>query len=83
MVFVIDAKTNKRMDKADQILELCIKNDERLKTLFNSVNRIDKHLEKLNGKVAEHEKFKIQIKSFWVVISILTPLAFGFILNII
>mgnify|MGYP003650321727 CR=1 FL=1 len=70
------------MNKTDQILELCIKNDERLKTLFNSVNKIEIHLDKLNGKVAEHEKFKIQIKSAWIVITILTPLAFGFILKV-
>jgi len=81
MAFVMIVK--RKMNKADQILELAVKNDERVKTLFNSITKIENHLEKLNGKVAEHEKFKIQIKSYWIVISVLTPVAITLFLQMI
>lgn len=71
------------MKNSDEILEIVIRSEERLKTIFNRVNKIENHLAQLNGKVAEHEKFKIQIKSYWVVISILTPLAVTLILQMI
>ena len=81
MVFAMIVK--KKMNKTEQILELAVKNDERVKTLFNYITRIENHLEKLNGKVAEHEKFKIQIKSYWIVISVLTPIAITLVLQMI
>ena len=71
------------MKNSDEILEIVVRSEERLKTIFNRVNKIENHLADLNGKVAEHEKFKIQIKSYWIVISILTPLAISFILKMI
>jgi len=71
------------MKNSDEILEIVVRSEERLKTIFNRVNKIENHLSELNGKVAEHEKFKIQIKSYWIVISILTPLAISFILKMI
>jgi|TARA_R100000482_G_C5082795_1_gene126951 hypothetical protein len=69
------------MKNSDEILEICIRSEERLKTIFNRVNRIEGHLSTLNGKVAEHEKFKIQIKSYWIVISVLTPLLITLFIN--
>lgn len=71
------------MKNSDEILEILIRSEERLKTIFNRVNRIEEHLATLNGKVAEHEKFKIQIKSYWIVISVLTPLAVTIFLQMI
>ena len=71
------------MKNTDEILEIVIRSEERLKTIFNRVNKIESHLADLNGKVAEHEKFKIQIKSYWIVISVVTPLVVTFILNMI
>tara|TARA_Y100000592_G_scaffold50078_1_gene79345 strand:- start:40548 stop:40763 length:216 start_codon:yes stop_codon:yes gene_type:complete len=69
------------MKNVDEILEIVIRSEERLKTIFNRVNKIEKHLSDLNGKVAEHEKFKIQIKSYWIVISVLTPLLITLLIN--
>ena len=71
------------MKNSEEILEILIRSEERLKTIFNRVNRIEEHLATLNGKVAEHEKFKIQIKSYWIVISVLTPLAVTIFLQMI
>jgi len=34
---------------------MMVKFDERQKTIFNMLARVEKHLEKLNGKVANHE----------------------------
>lgn len=76
-------KKKKEMKNADEILEIVIRSEERLKTIFNRVNKIEQHLSDLNGKVAEHEKFKIQIKSYWIVISVLTPLAVTIFLQMI
>ena len=71
------------MKNSEEILEILIRSEERLKTIFNRVNKIEEHLATLNGKVAEHEKFKIQIKSYWIVISVLTPLAVTIFLQMI
>ena len=71
------------MKNSEEILEILIRSEERLKTIFNRVNRIENHLSELNGKVNELEKFKIQIKSYWMLISVLTPLVITFILKMI
>ncbi len=71
------------MKNSEEILEILIRSEERLKTIFNRVNRIENHLSELNGKVNDLEKFKIQIKSYWMLISVLTPLVITFILKII
>ena len=71
------------MKNSEEILEILIRSEERLKTIFNRVNRIENHLSVLNGKVNELEKFKIQIKSYWMLISVLTPLVITFILKMI
>ena len=54
------------MKNSEEILEILIRSEERLKTIFNRVNRIENHLSELNGKVNDLEKFKIQIKSYWM-----------------
>jgi hypothetical protein len=71
------------MKNSEEILEILIRSEERLKTIFNRVNRIENHLSELNGKVNDLEKFKIQIKSYWMLISVLTPLVITFILKMI
>tara|TARA_R100000329_G_scaffold75871_1_gene65486 strand:- start:13046 stop:13261 length:216 start_codon:yes stop_codon:yes gene_type:complete len=71
------------LKNSDEILEIVVRSEERLKTIFNRVNKIENHLSELNGKVNELEKFKIQIKSYWMLISVLTPLVITFILKMI
>jgi len=67
----------------EEILEILIRSEERLKTIFNRVDKIEKQLCILNSKVSDLEKFKIQIKSYWMLISVLTPLVITFILKMI
>jgi hypothetical protein len=43
-----------KMDNKD-IYQLLVKHDERLKNVYSGLGRIEKHLEKLNGKVDRHE----------------------------
>ena len=46
----------------DEVLQLLTKVDTRQEEIFHRVGRIEKHLDRLNGKVAEHEK---KITSLW------------------
>ena len=52
-------KTN---EYRDEVLQLLTKVDTRQEEIFHRVGRIEKHLDRLNGKVAEHEK---KITSLW------------------
>ena len=46
----------------DEMMNLLIKVDTRQEELYHRIGRIEVHLERLNGKVAEHEK---KITSLW------------------
>jgi len=69
------------MDNKD-LYGILVKHDERLKNIYSTLNRMDNHLEKLNGKVDSHEKSiaKMQvlglmgIVSFPVIVNILMRL---------
>tara|TARA_R100000742_G_C4254424_1_gene72467 strand:+ start:104 stop:319 length:216 start_codon:yes stop_codon:yes gene_type:complete len=58
---------------------MMVKLDERQKTIFNMLYRVEKHLEKLNGKVANHETqlAKMQV---WGTVAVVS---FPVIVNII
>jgi len=58
---------------------MMVKLDERQKTIFNMLARVEKHLEKLNGKVANHETqlAKMQV---WGTVAVVS---FPVIVNII
>ena len=58
---------------------MMVKLDERQRTIFNMLARVEKHLEKLNGKVASHETqlAKIQV---WGTVSVVS---FPIIVNVI
>jgi tetrahydromethanopterin S-methyltransferase subunit G len=42
------------MDNKD-IYQVLVKHDERLKNIYSTLSRIEKHLDKVNGKVERHE----------------------------
>ena len=67
------------MKETSDIYGMMVKFDERQKTIFNTLIRVEKHLEKLNGKVAEHETHiaKMQV---WGSLALIT---FPLIVNII
>ena len=39
----------------DDLRSHLIRHDERLRNIYSTLNRIEKHLEKLNGRVSRHE----------------------------
>jgi len=45
---------DRKMENKD-IYQLLVKHDERLKNIYSSLGRIEKHLDKLNGKVEKHD----------------------------
>lgn len=57
-----------------EIVRLLTKLNERQMTLFHNVKRIDAHLAKINGKVEEHEKNLVMIKTYGSVALIILPI---------
>ena len=63
----------------DDITRILTRHDERLKNIYSSLGRIEKHLEKLNGKVNKHNADIAQIQT-WGAIALVT---FPIMVNII
>ena len=62
---------------------MMVKFDERQRTIFNMIARIEKHLEKLNGKVAEHEAHIAQMKVWGSVAVFSLPIIVNMIMRIL
>jgi hypothetical protein len=70
------------MDNQD-IRTIYARHDERLRNIYSTLNRIEKHLERLNGKVDRHETdiAKIQV---WGGIALVTfPIIVNTIMRLI
>jgi|TARA_R100001530_G_scaffold116845_1_gene83942 hypothetical protein len=67
------------MSHDEDLFTMMVKFDERQRTIFNMLARVEKHLEKLNGKVSDHDTViaKMQILGTIAVVS------FPIIVNII
>ncbi len=61
------------------IYQLLVKHDERLKNIYSALGRVEKHLDKLNGKVESHEKSIAKMQ----VLGTIGVLSFPVIVNII
>lgn len=57
-----------------EIVKLLTKHNERQITLFNNIKRIESHLARINGKVAEHEKNLVEIKTYGTIALIVLPI---------
>tara|TARA_R110001583_G_scaffold20977_1_gene79991 strand:- start:810 stop:1022 length:213 start_codon:yes stop_codon:yes gene_type:complete len=66
------------MDNND-ITRILTRHDERLKNIYSSLGRIEKHLERLNGKVGRHETDIAKIHT-WGAFAIFT---FPVLINVI
>ena len=63
----------------DDLRTHLIRHDERLRNIYSTLNRIEKHLERLNGKVDRHETdiAKVQVwggvalVSFTIIVNII------------
>ena len=67
----------------EEVIRLLTALHERQKTIFDRIERIDKHLEKLNGKVAEHENSLTAIKTWGTVALVAVPLLINIIIKVI
>tara|TARA_R100000700_G_scaffold27266_1_gene34094 strand:+ start:429 stop:653 length:225 start_codon:yes stop_codon:yes gene_type:complete len=61
-------------DYRNEVTARLVKLDERQVSIFKSLQRIDKHLEALNGKVATHDTTITQIKMFGSLAVFLVPI---------
>ena len=51
----------------DEMMSLLVKVDTRQEEIFHRLKAIDNHLEKLNGKVADHESSLVRIKTIGMI----------------
>ena len=67
----------------EEVIRLLTKLNERQKSIFVHIERIDKHLEKLNGNVAIHEKDLTVIKTWGGVALFAMPIIINLIMQVI
>lgn len=67
----------------EEVIRLLTALHERQKTIFDRVARIDAHLEKLNGKIAEHENTLTTIKIWGGVALFAVPILINIVLKVI
>lgn len=70
------------MDAKD-IYALLVKHDERLKNIYSVLNRVEKHLEKLNGKVENHEKSIAKMQVLGTVAVVGLPIIINIIMRLV
>jgi hypothetical protein len=58
----------------EEVIRLLTRLNERQVSIFKHIERIDKHLEKVNGKVAEHETKLVEIKTWGGVAMFAVPI---------
>ena len=66
----------------EEVIRLLTSLDERQKTIFKHIERIDIHLDKLNGNVAIHEKELTVIKTWGGVALFAMPIIINLIMRI-
>jgi len=71
------------MTQHTEVISYLTKLDERQITIFKRVERIDNHLEKLNGNVAIHEKELTIIKTWGGVALFAMPIIINLIMKAI
>ncbi len=58
----------------EEVIRLLTRLNERQVSIFKHIERIDKHLDKVNGKVAEHEVKLVEIKTWGGVAMFAVPI---------
>jgi len=67
----------------EHVIRLLTKLNERQITIIKHIERIDKHLDKINGKVSEHEKSLVEIRTWGGVAMFAIPIIVNIIMRII
>jgi len=62
---------------------MMVKFDERQRTIFNMLGRVEKHLEKLNGKVADHETALAKMQVMGTIAVVSFPIIVNIIMRIV
>ena len=70
-------------DYREEMKTLLIKVDTRQEEMYHRVSRIEKHLERINGKVAEHEASLIKIKTVGMIAVFIIPLTINVVMRLI
>ena len=65
----------------EKVLSQLSKHGEQLKTLFKETSKIERHLEKINGSVTEHQVDIAKIKTWGSVAVVVVPALIHFILK--
>ena len=60
---------------------MLVKFDERQRTIFNMLGRVEQHLEKLNSKVAEHESTIIELRTIGMIAVIAMPIVVNLVMK--
>lgn len=63
--------------------DLLVQVSTRQEEMIHRVGRIEKHLERINGKVAEHEASLIRIKTIGMVAVFVIPLTINIIMRLV
>jgi len=66
-----------------EIYALLVKHDERLKNIYSVLNRVEKHLEKLNGKVENHERSIAKMQVLGTVAVVGLPIIINVIMRLV
>ena len=66
----------------EEVIRLLTRLNERQVSIFKNIERIDKHLEKVNGKVAEHESRLVEIKTWGGVAMFAIPIIVNLIMKV-
>lgn len=66
-------------DHKQKIFSMLVQLNERQKTIFNRLVAIEKRLDQINGKVAEHEVELTRIMTWGAIVVIVLPLVIHYI----
>ena len=67
----------------DEVIQKLTRVDTRQEEMIYRIGRIEKHLEKLNGHVADHEKALTVVKTWGSVGLVILPLMINMIMRLI
>ena len=65
------------------IYQVLVKHDERLKNIYSALGRIEKHLDKLNGRVTSNEKEIVKFQVWGGVALVTFPIIVNIIMRLI
>jgi len=73
----------KREDFRDEMHSLLVTVSTRQEEMIHRIGRIEKHLERINGRVAEHEASLIKIKTIGMIAIFIIPITVNIIMRLI